>query len=50
MARAQPSLWTTDLRYGERLISDALIALPELSQVNLAGASLARPYAVPKSV
>lgn len=39
-------LWTTDLLYGERLISDALIALPELSQVNLAGASLARPYAV----
>jgi DNA-binding GntR family transcriptional regulator len=43
-------LWATDLRYGERLISDALITLPELSQVNLAGASLARPYAVPKSV
>ena len=43
-------LWTTDLRYGERLISDALITLPELSQVNLAGASLARPYAVPSRV
>jgi DNA-binding GntR family transcriptional regulator len=41
-------LWTTDLHYGERLISDALITLPELSQVNLAGASLARPHAVPK--
>ncbi len=40
-------LWTTDLQYGERLISDALIKLPELSQVNLAGASLTRPYAVP---
>jgi len=43
-------LWTTDLHYGERLISDALITLPELSQVNLAGASLARPYAVPKRI
>jgi DNA-binding GntR family transcriptional regulator len=41
-------LWTTDLRYGERLISDALTTLPELSQVNLAGASLGRPYAVPE--
>jgi DNA-binding GntR family transcriptional regulator len=41
-------LWTTDLHYGERLISDALTALPEVSQVNLAGASLARPHAVPK--
>lgn len=33
-------LWTTDLQYGDRLISDALMSLPELSQVNLAGASL----------
>jgi DNA-binding GntR family transcriptional regulator len=43
-------LWTTDLHYGERLISEALITLPELSQVNLAGASLARPRAVPKQM
>jgi DNA-binding GntR family transcriptional regulator len=43
-------LWTTDLQYGERLISDALTTLPELSQVNLAGASLARPYAVPTRI
>jgi DNA-binding GntR family transcriptional regulator len=35
-------LWSTDLRYGERLISDALMTLPELSEVNLAGASLVR--------
>jgi DNA-binding GntR family transcriptional regulator len=28
-------LWVTDLRYGARLISDALMTLPELSQVNL---------------
>jgi DNA-binding GntR family transcriptional regulator len=47
-ARTAAELWTTDLRYGERLISDALMTLPELSQVNLAGASLARPYAVSK--
>ncbi|HEV7432982.1 MAG TPA: GntR family transcriptional regulator, partial [Steroidobacteraceae bacterium] len=40
-------LWTTDLHYGERLISEALIRLPELSQVNLAGASLAQHSAVP---
>ena len=33
-------LWSTDLRYGERLISDALMTLPELSEVNLAGVSL----------
>ncbi|MBV8784219.1 MAG: GntR family transcriptional regulator [Gammaproteobacteria bacterium] len=33
-------LWETDLRYGERLISDALLKLPELSGVNLGGASL----------
>jgi DNA-binding GntR family transcriptional regulator len=38
-------LWETDLRYGERLISDALMTLPELSEVNLAGASLARAAA-----
>ncbi|MGH8137502.1 MAG: GntR family transcriptional regulator [Steroidobacteraceae bacterium] len=37
-------LWNTDLRYGERLISDALMTLPELSEVNLAGSSL-RPGA-----
>ena len=34
-------LWSVDLKYGERLISDALMNLPELSGVNLAGASLA---------
>ena len=33
-------LWSIDLKYGERLISDALMNLPELSGVNLAGASL----------
>jgi len=33
-ARAS-ELWTTDLRYGARIISDALITLPELSSVNL---------------
>jgi DNA-binding GntR family transcriptional regulator len=33
-------LWETDLRYGERLISDALLTLPELNRVNLAGSSL----------
>ena len=38
-------LWRTDLRYGERLISDALMTLPELSEVNLAGASLGADYA-----
>jgi len=37
-------LWKTDLRYGERLISDALMRLPELSGVNLAGASLVTAY------
>ena len=46
--KSAAELWTTDLHYGERLISDALITLPELSQVNLAGASLARPHAVAK--
>jgi DNA-binding GntR family transcriptional regulator len=39
-------LWKTDLRYGERLISEALMRLPELSGVNLAGSSLATAYAV----
>jgi DNA-binding GntR family transcriptional regulator len=33
-ARAS-ELWITDLRYGVRLISDALMTLPELSHVNL---------------
>jgi DNA-binding GntR family transcriptional regulator len=33
-------LWSIDLKYGERLISDALMNLPELSGVNLVGASL----------
>ncbi len=36
-------LWSIDLKYGERLISDALMNLPELSGVNLAGTSLAQP-------
>ena len=39
-------LWVTDLRYGERLISDALVTLPELNQVNLTGVSLQRGPAV----
>jgi DNA-binding GntR family transcriptional regulator len=43
-------LWTTDLRYGERLISDALLELPELSEVNLASATPSRPYAVPRRI
>jgi DNA-binding GntR family transcriptional regulator len=30
-------LWITDLRYGARLISDALVTLPEVSGVNLGG-------------
>ncbi len=34
-------LWRIDLKYGERLISDALMNLPELCEVNLAGASFA---------
>jgi DNA-binding GntR family transcriptional regulator len=33
-------LWITDLRYGVRLISDALITLPEVSGVNLGGQAL----------
>ena len=43
--RMAADLWTTDLRYGERLISDALITLPEVSEVNLAGSSLGTEYA-----
>jgi len=39
-ARAS-ELWRVDLHYAERLISDALMNLPELTGVNLAGASLA---------
>ncbi len=35
-------LWRIDLSYGERFVADALMALPELSEVNLAGGSLAR--------
>ncbi|HEY3784091.1 MAG TPA: GntR family transcriptional regulator [Steroidobacteraceae bacterium] len=38
-------LWKTDLRYGERLISDALMRLPELSGVNLAATSVVAAYA-----
>lgn len=33
-------LWMTDLRYGARIISDALIALPEVSGVNLGAVPL----------
>jgi DNA-binding GntR family transcriptional regulator len=37
-------LWVTDLRYGARLISDALMTLPELSHVNLGSlAPLSKP-------
>ena len=43
-------LWTTDLHYGERLISDALLKLPELSEVNLASAMPGRPYVVPRRI
>jgi len=35
-------LWRVDLAYGERFVAEALMNLPELSEVNLAGASLAR--------
>jgi DNA-binding GntR family transcriptional regulator len=35
-------LWITDLRYGVRIISDALMTLPEVSGVNLGGVSLPR--------
>jgi DNA-binding GntR family transcriptional regulator len=42
-ARAS-ELWITDLRYGARLISDALMTLPELSHVNLGSlAPLSKP-------
>lgn len=34
-------LWAVDVKYGERVISDALLNLPELAGVNLDGASLA---------
>ena len=34
-------LWNVDLKYAERLISDALMNLPELAGVNLTGTSLA---------
>ncbi len=40
------ALWTTDLRYGEQLITKALMTLPELSEVNLVGASLPTSFAV----
>ncbi len=43
-------LWTTDLRYGERLICDALLQLPELSQVNLAGAPASRARVASKRI
>ena len=33
-------LWITDLRYGARIISDALMTLPELSSVNLGSVAL----------
>jgi DNA-binding GntR family transcriptional regulator len=33
-------LWITDLRYGVRLISDALMTLPEVSSVNLGNVAL----------
>jgi DNA-binding GntR family transcriptional regulator len=33
-------LWVTDLRYGARIISDALIKLPEVSGTNLGGSNL----------
>ncbi len=39
-------LWATDLRYGEQLITEALTTLPELSEVNLVGASLPATFAV----
>jgi DNA-binding GntR family transcriptional regulator len=48
-ARAS-ELWTTDLRYGERLICDALLHLPELSEVNLASASVAPPPVASKRI
>ena len=33
-------LWITDLSYGARIISDALVTLPEVSGVNLGGVAL----------
>jgi DNA-binding GntR family transcriptional regulator len=33
-------LWVTDLSYGVRIISDALVTLPEVSSVNLGGLAL----------
>jgi DNA-binding GntR family transcriptional regulator len=33
-------LWITDLSYGVRIISDALVRLPEVSNVNLGGVAL----------
>jgi DNA-binding GntR family transcriptional regulator len=33
-ARAR-ELWTTDLQYGQRIVSDAIVNLPELSEINL---------------
>jgi DNA-binding GntR family transcriptional regulator len=33
-------LWITDLSYGVRIISDALVTLPEVSSVNLGGVAL----------
>jgi DNA-binding GntR family transcriptional regulator len=41
-ARAS-ELWTTDLRYGARIISEALMTLPEVSGVNLGGVPCVRP-------
>jgi hypothetical protein len=33
-------LWITDLRYGVRIISDALVTLPEVRSVNLGSVAL----------
>ncbi len=33
-------LWVTDLSYGQRIISDALMTLPEVSSVNLGSVAL----------
>lgn len=33
-------LWITDLSYGVRIISDALVMMPEVSSVNLGGVAL----------
>ena len=41
-------LWVTDLSYGVRIISDALVTLPEVSGVNLGGVALsARVHRIP---